>query len=252
MLDRHHVVATALACALAGAGAAFTAEPPAAADASSATGVQGTAKLEGAAPKRYPLQMAADPKCAAMHAGQIVMSEETLVDAKGGLANVFVYVKNPPPGAAPPATAPTTPVRLEQHGCLYTPRVQGILVDQKLEIVNGDDTLHNVRALADKNRPFNIGQPPETPPRVKTFTVTEPALKFKCDVHPWMFAYLFVMDHPYFGVSGADGTWKLPKLPAGTYTVVAWHEKLGQKEAQVSVGPDGVGSAAFVFTAPAQ
>jgi hypothetical protein len=189
--------------------------------------------------------MAADPKCAEMHGGKPVLAEEVLVDQAGGLANVFVYVKNPPAG---PHAAPAQPVKLEQHGCLYTPRVQGILLEQKLEIVNGDDTLHNVRALAAKNRPFNLGQPAATAPRIKTFTVTEPALKFRCDVHPWMSAYLFVMDHPYFGVSAADGSFSIPGLPAGTYTLVAWHEKLGEKEGQVTLGADGSGTAAFTFT----
>lgn len=244
MVNRYRrVAATVLACALGTAGGVF------AATAASAAAVSGTAKLDGAAPKRYPLQMDADPKCAAMHSGKTVLAEDTLVDDKGGLANVFVWVKNPPAGTH---AAPATPVRLEQHGCLYTPRVQGILVDQKLEIVNGDDTLHNVRALASKNRPFNIGQPPATAPRIKTFTTPEDALKFKCDVHPWMFAYLFVMDHPYFGVSAADGSWSIEGLPAGSYTLVAWHEKLGQQEATLTVAADGSGTAAFVFKPPAQ
>jgi hypothetical protein len=232
MVNRNRVAVAALVCTLGAAAAA-----PAAT-------VRGTAKLEGPAPKRYPLQMAADPKCAAMHQGKTVLAEDTLVDANGGLANVFVWVENPPPGTH---AAPAEPVRLEQHGCLYTPRVQGILIDQKLEIVNGDDTLHNVRALAEKNRPFNLGQPPATAPRIKTFTTAEPGLKFKCDVHPWMSAYVFVMEHPYFAVSGPDGSFALPSLPAGTYTLVAWHEKLGEQKAQVTVAGDGSGTAAFVF-----
>jgi hypothetical protein len=236
MVNRNRVAVAVLACAK-GATAAAT-----------AADVRGTPKLEGPAPKRYALQMAADPKCAAMYEGKTVLAEDTLVDAQGGLANVFVWVENPPPGTH---TAPAVPVRLEQHGCLYIPRVQGILVDQKLEITNGDDTLHNVRALAEKNRPFNIGQPPATAPRIKTFTTVEPGLKFKCDVHPWMSAYLFVMEHPYFGVSAPDGTFTLPALPAGTYTLVAWHEKLGEQKAQVTVAGDGSGTAAFVFKAPA-
>jgi hypothetical protein len=207
-------------------------------------GIEGTIKLDGAAPERRPLQMAADPKCAEMHGSQPVLSEEVVVDGKGGLANVFVWVKNPPAGAH---ATPAQPVRLEQHGCLYTPRVLGIVLDQTLEIVNGDDTLHNVRALAELNRPFNLGQPPGTAPRVKTFKVTEPGLKFKCDVHPWMAAYLFVMDHPYFGVSAADGSFSIPGLPAGSYQLAAWHEKLGEQEAKVTVGADGAGGASFTF-----
>ena len=233
MVNRRRVIAAGLGCVLATA-----------VSAGAASGVGGTVVLDGKAPERRPLQMSADPACAEIHDGKTVLSDDVLVDAKGGLANVFVYVKNPPSGAT---AAPEQPVKLEQHGCLYTPRVQGILVDQKLEIVNGDDVLHNVRALAEKNRPFNLGQPAGTPPRIKTFKVVEPALKFKCDVHPWMGAYLFVMDHPYFGVSTPDGSFSIPELPAGTYTLVAWHERLGTQEKEVEVGADGAAKASFTF-----
>ena len=233
MVNRNRVLAVAMGCALGAANLA------------SAGILGGTARFEGPPPPRRPLQMDADPKCAEIHGGKPVLSEEVLVDAAGGLANVFVHVENPPAGTH---AAPTEPVRLEQHGCLYTPRVQGILVDQTLEIVNDDDTLHNVRALAENNRPFNLGQPAATAPRVKTFKIAEPALKFKCDVHPWMTAYLFVMEHPYFGVSAADGSFSIPGLAAGAYSVVAWHEKLGERKAQVTVGADGTGAVSFTFT----
>lgn len=194
--------------------------------------ISGQVSFEGEPPQRRPLQMAADPKCAELY-GQQVLTQEVLVDENGGLANVFVYLKNPPQKDYP---LPEEPVRLEQRGCLYLPRVQGIMVDQTLEVINDDPTLHNVRALADKNRPFNLGQPAETPPRTKTFKVSEKALKFKCDVHPWMAAYIFVMEHPFFATSDADGSYTISDVPPGTYTLVAWHEALGEKEVEVTVG----------------
>ena len=98
-----------------------------------------------------------------------------------------------------------------------------------------------------KNRPFILGQPAGTAPRIKTFKVVEPALKFKCDVHPWMGAYLFVLDHPYFGVSRPDGSFSVPGLPPGSYTLIAWHERLGTQKKQVEVGTDGAGAVSFTF-----
>jgi hypothetical protein len=237
MARRNRVIAGVIAGSLAIASSAL------------AAGVAGTVKFEGKPPERRPLQMNADPKCVEINGGKTVLAEELMVDGAGGLANVFVYVVNPPAAAPASQGAPAKPVELDQEGCLYRPRVQGILVDQTLEISNGDDVLHNVRALAEKNRPFNLGQPAGTAPRVKTFKIAEPALKFKCDVHPWMAAYLFVMDHPYFGVSGADGSYALPRLPPGTYSLVAWHEKLGEKKTTVEVGADGSGTANFTFDA---
>jgi hypothetical protein len=208
--------------------------------------IKGRIGFSGEAPKASAIRMDADPKCIEIHGDTKVYTQSTVVSEDGGLANVFVYIKNPPAGTYP---APSQPVSLSQKGCLYSPRVQGILVDQTLEIHNNDDTLHNVRALASKNRPFNLGQPPATPPRTKTFKLAEPEVRFRCDVHPWMTSYVFVMEHPFFGVSGADGTFTIDGLPAGTYTVVAWHEKSGEQEAQLTV-TDAGSSIDFEFTAP--
>ncbi|MCE2560071.1 MAG: 30S ribosomal protein S4, partial [Acidobacteria bacterium] len=125
-------------------------------------------------------------------------------------------------------------VRLEQRGCLYTPRVIGARVQQDIEIVNDDPTLHNVRALAKANRPFNIGQPARGT-RTKSFRAPEKPIKVKCDVHPWMAAFVFVMEHSFHSTTGSDGTYRIDGLPAGSHELVFWHEKLGEQVVEVEV-----------------
>ena len=117
---------------------------------------------------------------------------------------------------------------------MYRPRVQGVRVGQTLRIVNSDSFTHNVYSFARRNRAFNIGQPGQGT-REKVFRRPEPAIKVQCDIHPWMTAYLFVLDHPFFAVSDESGSFAISGLPAGKHTLVAWHEKLGQQETQISV-----------------
>ena len=207
--------------------------------------IAGRAALIGEAPEPRSVKMNADPKCVEIRGAAVVPFQDVRISENGGLEDVFVHLKNPPEGEY---EVPEQPVVLSQEGCLYKPRVQGIMLDQTLKIINDDDTLHNVRALAVKNRPFNLGQPPSLPPRTKTFKVVEPALRFKCDVHPWMFSTIFVLDHPFYGVSGPDGSFSIKDVPPGTYTVVAWHEKLGEQEIEIAVG-EGSNEISFEFTA---
>lgn len=208
--------------------------------------ISGTVHFDGDPPAPGMLKLNADPKCVEFHGKEKIPNADVVVDAGGGLLNVFLYLKDPPAGDH---AAPDEVVRLNQKGCMYMPRVQGILVDQTLEVVNSDDTLHNVRALARTNRPFNLGQPPATAPRIKTFKVAEPALKFKCDVHPWMASYMFVMDHPFFAVSTAAGAFRIDNVPAGTHTLVAWHERFGEQEIVVTAGAGGATDIGIIFTA---
>ncbi len=176
--------------------------------------------------------MDADPKCAAMHADEPPLSEEVVANADGALRNVFVYLKTAPAGQT--YTPPRTPAVLDQVGCAYHPRILGMMAKQPLLIRNSDDTLHNVHALPTKSKEFNIGQPNRGMESTRTFSTPEVMVKFKCDVHPWMAAYVGVLDHPFFAVTGDDGTFALPELPPGTYTVVAWHESLGTREQTVT------------------
>jgi hypothetical protein len=202
--------------------------PAAAADFS----ISGTVTYEGEPLKRFPLRMDADPNCAAIYEGKRVLSRDSLIGEGGAVENVFVYLKEAPEGSV--GETPSEAVRLEQRGCLYTPRVIGARVQQDIEIVNDDPTLHNVRALAKANRPFNIGQPARGT-RIKSFRAPEKPIKVKCDVHPWMAAYVFVMEHPFHSTTGSDGAYRIDGLSAGSYELVFWHEKLGEQVIEVDV-----------------
>lgn len=189
------------------------------------------------------IAMAADPFCLTAHPDGT--ETETVVQAEGKLANVFVYVKDGLSGNYP---APSEAKVLDQKGCIYTPHVSGVQVGQPLVIRNSDPTLHNVHALPEKNEEFNQGQPFENMELEKEFTVAEVMVRFKCDVHPWMGAYMGVVDHPFFTVSEADGSFEIDGLPAGEYVIEAWHETLGTKTESVTVAADGAAGVAFDFS----
>jgi hypothetical protein len=218
---------------------------------SSASAVMGTASvtgkvtLTGKAPEQAVLSFDADPVCKAQHSGT-THDESVVVDAKGNLANVLVYVKD----GAGIYPSPSNGVTLLQKGCQYHPHVFGIQVNQPLEIVNGDNTLHNVHAMPVTNDAFNVGQPSQGMVTEKKFAKPEIPVKFKCDVHSWMHCLTGVFTHPFFTVSTEDGSFKINGLPAGTYTLVAYHEKYGESAPQKVDIKDGEAKTLnFAFTA---
>jgi hypothetical protein len=144
---------------------------------------------------------------------------------------------------------PSEPVVLDQKGCHYQPHIFGVQVGQPVQIVNSDSTLHNVHGVAKVNSEFNTGQPIQGMKFTHTFSAKEVMVPFKCDVHGWMNAYAGVLDHPYFAVSAADGTFTLKGLPPGTYTIEAWHEKLGTQMQSVTIGAKETKDVAFTFKA---
>ena len=225
------------------------APPPADAkrvDEATAGNVTGRVVLQGTPPVNAPIKMGSDPVCMTNSKGPVT-SETFLVD-NGGLENVFVYVKD---GLGHYYfETPTESIKLEQAGCRYHPHVFGIRVGQPLEIVNGDDTLHNVHAMANVNQEFNFGQQMKGMRQTKTFTAREVMVPVKCDVHGWMSAYAGVLDHPYFAVTANGGTFELKNLPAGTYTIEAWHEKLGAQTQSVTLGEKETKAMTFTFQAP--
>ncbi len=209
---------------------------PAAPVVANAATITGVVKLAGNAPKMQPIPMNADPYCSSQHPnGQGAQDEEVVVDPAGDLANVLVYIKNPPPGSYP---APAQPATLDQKGCRYYPHVQALQVNQPLQIKNDDQTLHNVHAMPNVNSQFNEGQPIQGMVATKKFDKVEMTpFKVKCDVHGWMKSYMAVLPHPFYAVSQMNGTFTIPNLPPGTYTLVSWQEKYGPQEQQITVGP---------------
>ena len=164
-------------------------------------------------------------------------ADSLVVGGGNGLRNVFVYVKD---GLDQRTYAvPATPVMLDQKGCQYVPHVVGAQVGQTIKVANSDTALHNVHALPAANREFNFSQPAKVPPVDRVFAAPEIGIPIKCDVHGWMNAYVGVVDNPYFAVTDKDGKFSLKGLPPGTYTVEAWHEKLGTKTEKLTVTDAG-------------
>jgi len=204
--------------------------------------ISGVIKLEGTPPEARVIRMSSDPLC--MPEGP-TLSEVVLVGPGNGLQNVFVYVKDGLGDRTFPA--PQTPVVLDQKGCKYMPHVFGVQVGQPVRILNSDPTLHNVHAVPKVNAEFNFGQPLKGMEATRTFDKAEIMVPFRCDVHGWMAAFGGVVSHPFFAVTKQDGSFEIKGLPAGTYTIEAWHERFGLQTVTVTVDGTGPGTAALTY-----
>ena len=210
-----------------------------------ASTITGTVTFDGKAPALKPLAMDADPACAKKHS-KPVPSEMLVLGSGNTMGNIMVWVsKGLPAGKTWPA--PKTPVALDQKGCQYMPHVQGIMVGQAYRILNSDGILHNVHSLPKVN-PHSTGRCRR---RIKetttTFAKPEAIFQIKCDVHPWMSAYIGVFTHPFFSVTGTDGKFTISGLDPGTYEITAWHERLGTQTASVTVGANDTKTQNFKF-----
>ena len=211
-----------------------------------ASAITGTVTYTGKVPSLKPVAMDADPGCAAKHSAP-VQNEMLTLGPGNTLANVMVRVKSPvPAGGAAPAKAAV----IDQNGCQYHPHVLGVMVNQQLMIKNSDGLLHNVHALPKVNTPFNMAMPANRTEADTKFGKEEGMFLVKCDVHPWMSAYVGVFSHPYFAVSGKDGKFSLPPIAPGTYEIEAWHEKMGTKTGSVTVADGKPATIDFSFAPP--
>lgn len=225
-----------------------------------ATGNEGTVtgkvSLNGEAPAAQKIDMSQDANCVAKNKDP---KTETVVAKDGKLENVFVYIKDGTTAdnkkiADFTFDTPTSEVVLDQNGCHYVPHVIGMQANQKLKVTNSDPTGHNIHALPKSgggNEEWNESQPGGAPPITKTFKRSEILVPVKCNQHPWMKAYIGVMKHPFYAVTKEDGTFEIKGVPAGTYTLVAWHEKFGEKTAQVKVDAKGTVTSDFAFDSTA-
>jgi len=212
-------------------------------DPATAGNIAGRVAFDGTAPRAEPVRMDSDPNCARQGSG--TTDETVVVGTNGALQNVFVYVKDGLGDLRFPVRS--APAILDQKGCRYVPHVLGVQVGQQVEVLNSDPTLHNVHAVPTANREFNTGQPIQGMKHTHTFSTKEVMVPFKCDVHGWMRAYIGVLDHPFFAVTGSDGSFTLEGLPPGTYTVEAWHESLGTQTQTVTIGASESTDVAFSF-----
>lgn len=211
--------------------------------------ITGKIKFTGTAPRARPIDMTEEAACKAKYTAANPPVEETVVTGPANaLANVFVYVRDGlPAGGNYPA--PATPVVLDQSGCHYKPHVLGIRVGQGLEIRNSDPVLHNIKAVAKKNRPFNVSQPTAGMKTTRTFNAAEVMVNLECNVHGWMKAFVGVRPDPFYAVSGPDGSFSIKGLPPGTYTIEAWHERFGTQTATVTVAGTESKTANITFAA---
>jgi len=255
----HLVLAAGVAMAISGCGGnkpsetpasqpAATSAPAATVDTANAGSVSGSVTLEGAPAKEKAINMSAEPYCAKAHSSPVV-PPTVVVGEKGALADVVIFVKDGLGNYT--FDTPKTPVELDQKGCMYDPHVLALMAGQTLDVKNDDQTTHNIHPTPKDNRDWNQSQPPGATPIEQSFARPELAIPVKCNVHPWMKAYIFVFKNPYYAVTGKDGKFELKNLPPGTYTITAWQEKYGPVDQTVTIGPKESKELKFTFKATA-
>ena len=187
--------------------------------------LSGRVNFNGKPPKKKTLRMQADPVCGSSHK-EPIYNQSFIINEKGYLKNVMVYLRD----VNYEGTVPENQAVIDQKGCMYSPHVQGIIKGQELLIKNSDATLHNIHAIPIINPEFNFAMPKVVKEKVIKIDKTEHAIYIKCDVHPWMKAYVSIFDHPYFAVTDDSGHYKIENIPPGTYEIIAWQEKCKNKE----------------------
>lgn len=210
--------------------------------------VTGTIHFAGRPPQPLRIDMSMDPACGMSGGGENFA--EQFVVSKGGLANVYLYLKDPPAALRSASAVSSRPTVLDQKGCRYTPHVIAIMAGGMVEFRNSDVTMHNIHTMPvmTGNEGIDLTQGPRGKPQIKQFNHAEIMLPVRCNVHPWMNAFINVAETPFFAVSDANGSFEIKGLPAGTYTLAAVHEKLGEQVQTITVSASQPAKADFTYT----
>jgi plastocyanin len=206
--------------------------------------IAGTVTLAGTPPSMATLRMTAE--CAAQHPAAVPTGDVVVHD--GRVENAYVYIKD---GLGERVfAAPAEPVVIDQVGCVYRPHVVGVQTCQPITFKNSDSFLHNVHGTPTVSSQWNFSMGVQGSTRTVRIPKPEVPVEVRCDVHPWMRAYVAVSAHPYFAVTGADGRFVLRDVPAGDYLVASWHERFGTRETRVTLGAKDTKDLAFAYAAP--
>jgi plastocyanin len=207
--------------------------------------ISGKVTFTGTPVKQKPIDMSKEPSCAKQHATPIT-TETIVTGPNNALENVIVYVS----AGADDANAPSQAVTFTQKGCQYLPHVIALHTGQELQVVNADQTSHNIHPLAKVNREWNKSQPPGSPPIQEKFDSPE-FISVKCNIHPWMHGWFAVLKTNHYSITGDAGSFSLPDLPPGKYTITAWHEDYGTQTQDVTITGSETKSIDFSFKAKA-
>ena len=218
---------------------AFTEVDPATAGA-----VEGKIVFTGKAPARKKVDFSEDPNCGKLQKGEF-FNDTVAINKNGTLANVFVYVKTGLEGKK--FRPSTTPMTITQKGCWFEPRMLAIEAGQPFQVVNADPLTHNIHPSTVNSREWNQSQEAGAEPLIRKFARTEIMVRVKCNIHPWMKAWVGVTEHPYHAISGTAGTFSLKNLPAGEYTIEAWQEEYGAQQQKVTISAKATESLTFTF-----
>jgi hypothetical protein len=214
-------------------------------DGATAGTIRGVVHFTGKKPAARGISLDADAQCVKLHPGGTITEEGVVLGAKGTVGNVFVYLKTGLEGKT--FAAPKEPVVMDQRGCWFAPRVVGLQSGQPFKVTNSDPVTHNIHPQPTKSRDWNQSQAPGDPPLARRFTIPEVMIPVKCNVHKWMRSWIGVLDHPYFAVTGADGTFEIRNVPPGNYTVAVWQETLGTEEQAVTLAASAKSDLTFTF-----
>lgn len=205
--------------------------------------IVGWVNYDGEAPKPKVINFGAEKVCGDLNRDKAPSYETLLINPNRTIKNTLVAIRGKVPGNY---SAPDKPVVVDQVGCIFTPHVVAILAGQEIEFRNSDPVSHNIRFVATRNAAFNNVFATKSSTKTKIESA-EFGIPLKCDIHYWMSGYVHVLPHPFFAVTGDNGSFVISGVPPGTYTLIAWHESLKPKTESVTVGADEVKEVDFTF-----